>query len=118
MSLCTAHVRFGPEGDITKTDPFPSTGADCYRYVPEPPGATMRRRDFIIAGSLVAAWPLAARAQQTATPVVGFLSSASHATMQEYIVAYKRGLADGGFTEGRNVAIEYRWSEGHNERLP
>src|SRR5262245_31835480 len=51
-------------------------------------------------------------------PVVGFLSSASFATMQEYIVAYKRGLADGGFTEGRNVAIEYRWAEGHNDRLP
>src|SRR5215510_13957762 len=78
----------------------------------------MRRRDFIIAGSLAAAWPLAARAQQTAMPVVGFLSSASLATMQEYIVAYKRGLADGGFTEGRNVAIEYRWAEGHNDRLP
>jgi ABC-type uncharacterized transport system substrate-binding protein len=78
----------------------------------------MRRRDFIIASSLAAAWPLAARAQQPAMPVVGFLSSASLATMQEYIVAYKRGLADGGFTEGRNVAIEYRWSEGHNDRLP
>jgi len=78
----------------------------------------MRRRDFIIAGSLAAAWPLAARAQQTAMPVVGFLSSASLATMQEYIVAYKRGLADGGFTEGRNVEIEYRWAEGHNDRLP
>ena len=78
----------------------------------------MRRRDFIIAGSLAAAWPLAARAQQTAMPVVGFLSSASLATMQEYIVAYKRGLADAGFTEGRNVVIEYRWAEGDNEKLP
>jgi putative ABC transport system substrate-binding protein len=77
----------------------------------------MRRRDFIIASSLAAAWPLAAWAQP-AMPVVGFLSSASLATMQDSIVAYKRGLADGGFTEGRNVAIEYRWSEGHNDRLP
>jgi putative tryptophan/tyrosine transport system substrate-binding protein len=78
----------------------------------------MRRRDFIIASSLAAALPLAARAQQPAMPVVGFLSSATLATMQEYTVAYKRGLADGGFTEGRNVAVEYRWSEGHNDRLP
>src|SRR5215813_9447147 len=78
----------------------------------------MRRREFIIAGTSAAAWPLAARAQQAVMPVVGFLSSASFATMQEYIVAYKRGLADGGFTEGRNVAIEYRWAEGHNDRLP
>src|SRR5262249_58681625 len=77
----------------------------------------MNRRDFTIASSLVAVWPLAARAQQAAIPVVGFLSSASLATMQEYIVAFKRGLADGGFTEGRNVAIEYRWAEGHNDRL-
>jgi putative ABC transport system substrate-binding protein len=78
----------------------------------------MQRRDFIKLLGGVTAWPITARAQQPAMPVVGFLSSASLATMQEYIVAYQRGLADGGFTEGRNVVFEYRWAEGHNDRLP
>jgi putative ABC transport system substrate-binding protein len=79
----------------------------------------MRRRDLIkiIAGS-AAAWPLAAQAQQSAMPVVGFLSGASLGTMHEYVAEFKRGLADTGFTEGRNVVIEYRWAEGHNDHLP
>lgn len=79
----------------------------------------MRRRDLIkiIAGS-AAAWPLAAQAQQSAMPVVGFLSGASLGTMHEYVAEFKRGLADTGFTEGRNVVIEYRWAEGHNDQLP
>jgi putative tryptophan/tyrosine transport system substrate-binding protein len=78
----------------------------------------MRRRDFIVASSLVGAWPLAARAQQPAMPVVGVLGGASLETMHEPISAFTRGLADAGFIEGRNVRIEYRWAEGHNERLP
>jgi putative tryptophan/tyrosine transport system substrate-binding protein len=78
----------------------------------------MRRRDFIVASSFAAAWPLAGRAQEPAKPVIGILSGASLETMREYIAAFKQGLADGGFTEGRNVAIEYRWAEGHNEQLP
>jgi putative ABC transport system substrate-binding protein len=78
----------------------------------------MKRREFFRLLGGAAAWPYTAYAQQPAMPVVGFLSSASLVTMQEYIVAYKRGLADGGFTEGRNVGIEYRWAEGHNDRLP
>jgi putative tryptophan/tyrosine transport system substrate-binding protein len=78
----------------------------------------MRRRDFIIGSSFAAAWPLAARAQQPEMPVVGFLSGASLATMHEYVASFKRGLADAGFTEGRNVAVEYRWAEGHNDQLP
>src|SRR6516225_11674516 len=79
----------------------------------------MRRRDFIagITG-LSAAWPLAARAQQPAMPVIGYLSGATFEAMREYVAAFHRGLADGGFFEGRNVAIEYRWAEGDNERLP
>jgi ABC-type uncharacterized transport system substrate-binding protein len=51
-------------------------------------------------------------------PVVGFLSGASLGTMHEYVAEFKRGLADTGFTEGRNVVIEYRWAEGHNDQLP
>jgi putative ABC transport system substrate-binding protein len=75
----------------------------------------MRRREFItLIGGTAAAWPLAARAQQPATPVMGYIS----AGMRDYVAAFHRGLADQGFTEGSNVGIEYRWTEGHNDRLP
>jgi putative ABC transport system substrate-binding protein len=76
----------------------------------------MRRRDFItgIAGS-VAAWPLAGRAQQL--PVVGFLNIESPAGYRLMAAAFRRGLAESGYVEGQNVAIEYRWAEGRGERL-
>jgi putative tryptophan/tyrosine transport system substrate-binding protein len=79
----------------------------------------MRRRDFIkgIAGS-TAAWPLAAHAQQPAIPVIGYLSGATFEMMHDYVAAFHRSLANEGFAEGRNVRIEYRWAEGHNDRLP
>ena len=79
----------------------------------------MRRRDFIkvIAGSAVA-WPLAARAQQSAMPVIGFLSTKAPDDTPNLLAAFRQGLKDTGFVEGQNVAIEYRFANNQNERLP
>ena len=82
-------------------------------------GGHMLRRKFItLFGGAAATWPLAASAQQPTMPVIGFLSGATFETMREYVVAFHRGLADAGFVEGRNLAVEYRWAEGYNDRLP
>ena len=75
------------------------------------------RREFITL-LVAAAWPLAARAQQPAMPVVGYLGPASPETSRNQLAAFHRGLADTGYVEGRNVAIEYRWAENHYDRLP
>ena len=79
----------------------------------------MRRRDLIkgIAGSTIA-WPLAARAQQPALPVVGFLNVASLKNYRPMMDAFRKGLQEAGFVEGQNVTIEYRWAENHEDRLP
>jgi putative ABC transport system substrate-binding protein len=83
-------------------------------------GAAMRRREFIkiIAGAAVTAGPLAARAQQPSMPVVGFLNGASAAGYTKFLSEFRRGLNSMGFVEGQNVVVEYRWAEGHYERLP
>jgi putative tryptophan/tyrosine transport system substrate-binding protein len=79
----------------------------------------MRRREFIkgVANS-AAAWPLAARAQQQAMPVIGFLHVASQEAYSHVVAGLRRGLAETDFVEGRNVAVEYRWGEGQLDRLP
>jgi putative ABC transport system substrate-binding protein len=81
--------------------------------------AILRRRDFIaLFGGAAAAWPVTARAQQPAMPVIGFFFAGSPAGWASYAAAFRKGLQDTGFVEGQNLAIEYRWAEDQYDRLP
>ncbi len=82
-------------------------------------GATMRRREFIkMVAGLTAGWPLVARAQQASMPLIGFMSNRSAREAGPFVAAFIEGLATAGYEPGRNVAIEYRWADGHYDHLP
>src|SRR5262245_60097202 len=107
---------FRPKADLVRPFPKCAMVSIPVRCALE---AAMRRREFIcFFGSVAAAWPLAALAQQSAMPVIGFINAAPAQSYGPQLTAFLKGLDEKGYADGHNVTIEYRWAEGHNDRLP
>jgi putative ABC transport system substrate-binding protein len=79
---------------------------------------TIGRRELVVALGSAAAWPLAARAQKAEMPVIGFLSTRSRQDAVDLATAFQRGLYENGFVDGQNLTIDFRWADGHYDRLP